>query len=88
MNTENVGKWFEDDGDNTLLITYPLTEDSVVFDVGGYEGRWAGSIVNKYNPHVFVFEPVKKFYEICVERFKDSPKVYVNNHGLSDCNAE
>ena len=87
MNAENVTKWFEDKGDVTLSINYALTEDSTVFDVGGYEGNWASKIVEKYNPNVHIFEPVEKFYNTCRERFKDNPKVHVYNYGLADCDA-
>ena len=27
---------------------YALTQDSIVFDIGGYEGRFASTIYNKY----------------------------------------
>jgi CDP-paratose 2-epimerase len=64
--------------------TYPLNADSVVMDVGGYKGDWTASIVEKYNSNVWVFEPVKEFYDVCVERFKENPKVHVHRLALSD----
>lgn len=49
--------WYDVDGDNTYAITWPLTKDSVVFEVGAYEGRWAKQIINKYHCVVHAFEP-------------------------------
>jgi FkbM family methyltransferase len=63
---------------------YPLTEDSIVFDVGGYKGDWACRIAEKYNPYIYVFEPVPCFCHVITERFKGNPKVFVFNFGLLD----
>lgn len=81
-----VQKWFNDKGDQTLRLDYELNESSVVFDVGGYQGDFAQQIYNKYGCTVYVFEPVKEYYEKCVERFKDNPKIKVLNYGLSSNN--
>jgi len=78
-----VSRWFSDDGDNTMRLDYPLTKDSVVFDVGGYHGDFAEVINQKYHCKVYVFEPVKEFYELCVKRFKNNSKVVCLNYGLS-----
>ncbi len=41
-----IGKWRKANGDGTLRLNYPLTPDSVVFDLGGYVGDWAQQIHN------------------------------------------
>jgi FkbM family methyltransferase len=74
--------WYKDDGDNALTVNYPLTEDSVVFDVGGYQGDWSARIAKKYNLFIHIFEPVKSFYEIAKNRFENNPKIGVFNFGL------
>lgn len=79
-----VNQWFKDNGDSTLRVKYPLSENSIVFDVGGYMGEWSLKIVDRYNPHIYVFEPVPEFYSIIVERFRGNPKVSVYNFGLSN----
>lgn len=81
-----VQKWFNDKGDQTLRLDYELNESSVVFDVGGYQGDFAQQIYNKYGCSVYVFEPVKEYYETCVERFKGNPKIKTLNYGLSSSN--
>lgn len=41
-----------------LMVSWPgLTTESVVFDVGAFEGAWASKIAQKYNPQLFLFEP-------------------------------
>jgi len=74
--------WNEQNGDNTKLIDYPLTPDSVVFDVGAYHGGWSAKLAG--NPYIHAFEPVKDFYYACQERFRLNPKIKVWNFGLSD----
>jgi FkbM family methyltransferase len=34
-----------------------IDEHSVVWEIGGYEGRWALAMAEKYNPQLHVFEP-------------------------------
>ena len=79
-----ANRWFKDNGDSTLRVDYPLSENSIVFDVGGYMGEWSLKIAERYNPYIYVFEPVPEFYSIIVERFRGNPKVSVYNFGLSN----
>jgi len=71
-------------GDDTFRIDYNLTENSVVFDVGGYLGNWSEKIIEKYNCFVYIFEPVEEYYHIINEKFKDNKKVKIYNFGFSD----
>lgn len=81
-----VDKWFKDAGDETLRLEYPLTPDSVVVDLGGYKGDFAAAIHMKYGCHVYLFEPVKRFYSECVRRFDGNAKIKCFNYGLSSQN--
>ena len=65
---------------------YSLNENSIVFDIGGFKGDFADKIVNKYGSSVFVFEPIKSFFDRIDKRFKNNPKVTVKNYGLSNGN--
>lgn len=76
-------RWLKDNGDKTLRLDYPLTEESVVFDLGGYKGDFTQEIVNRFDCKVYLFEPVRAFYEICRNRFADNSKVQCFNFGLS-----
>jgi FkbM family methyltransferase len=81
-NHEAHKMWNFDRGDQTHRLDYPLTEDSVVWDVGAYEGNWAAQISNRYRCNVWLFEPVKEYYDALVEKFKLTPKVKVFPFGL------
>ena len=83
LNKEEISKWFRDRGDYTHNITYDLTEESVVIDLGGYTGVWAKQIIDKYNPNVYLLEPIKEFHDGMVNKFKDNPKVKILNVGVS-----
>lgn len=79
-----VKRWFKNDGDNTLRLDYPLDENSVVWDLGGYQGDFAAEINQRYRCHVYVFEPMPEFYEKCVARFVGNNKIHCLKFGLSN----
>jgi len=78
-----IKRWFGDNGDNTYRLNYSLSNDSVVFDLGGYMGDFADKIYQEHHCNVYLFEPSKEFYERCVERFQDNPKIRCFNFALS-----
>lgn len=69
--------WYQDNGDETLRLDYPLSENSTVLDVGGFKGDWASRISNMYGCNIYVFEPVKEFAHGIKKRFSKNPKVKV-----------
>ena len=79
-----MGKWFFQNGDCRYLSKHDLNSDSVVFDVGGYTGVFTDRLVAKYDAEVYVFEPVKTFFDILKYKYKDNPNVIVCNFGLSN----
>lgn len=81
-----VARWFRNKGDETLRLDYDLSKESVVFDVGGYQGDFANKINKRFGSKVYVFEPVNSFYKVCVERFKNNPQITCLNYGLSSSN--
>lgn len=88
MSNETAFAAWHKGGGDVLCTRHPLTEDSVVFDVGGYEGNWAKKIVENYNPFIRIFEPAKSAYNTTKARFQSNPKIQVFNFGLSDRDAE
>lgn len=46
-------------------IDWPLTKESVVVEVGGYKGRWALQIAERYHPWLYVFEPQPWAFAAC-----------------------
>ena len=79
-------KWFKDEGDKNHRLNYPLTSESIVFDLGGYKGDFAAKIYDKFNCYVNIFEPVKEYYLYCENRFERNKKIKCFNYGLSNEN--
>lgn len=78
--------WQEVRGDKTLRIDYDLTSDSLVIDVGGFEGQWASDIFSKYCCCIYIFEPVDEFADFIEQRFANNPRVVVKRFGLAGAN--
>lgn len=76
--------WIRDQGDRTLRLDYDLDTDSVVFDLGGYEGQWASDIQARYACTLHVFEPVPEFAERIANRFRANSRVTVHRFGLAE----
>jgi len=82
FNKKELKRWVKDNGDYTHNITYDLNENSVIMDLGGYNGAWAQQMINKYNPNVYILEPVRSFYSGMVSKFKNNSKVKLLNVGV------
>jgi FkbM family methyltransferase len=78
-----VKPWVLCQGDKTLRLDYNLDENSIVFDLGGYEGQWASDIFSKYQSYVYIFEPYTPFFENIKNRFLKNGKIKVFNFGLA-----
>ena len=52
---------------------YPLDENSIVFDIGGYKGEWSKIIYDKYKCEIHCFEPAFRI---------DNPDIKVLPFGL------
>lgn len=79
----HLEKWQIDDGNNTHNLNYNLNENSIVLDIGGYTGVWAEQMIEKYNPYVYILEPVKEYYNVLKYKFKYNNKVNILNVGVS-----
>ncbi|MEM7514286.1 MAG: FkbM family methyltransferase [Bacteroidota bacterium] len=79
-------EWYKIQGDNSLRVEYPLFDNSVVWDVGGFRGDWAAEILARYGCHLSIFEPVSAFGEILEKRFGRNQKVQLFFYGLSGKN--
>ncbi|MDB2585986.1 FkbM family methyltransferase [Luminiphilus sp.] len=80
----DVVRWFSDDGDNTLLLDYPLTPESVVFDVGAYHGEYSERVFKKWGvKEIYAFEPHPNSLKTLQKRTADIP-LKIFPFGLSD----
>lgn len=72
--------------EHEFTLEYPLTEKSVVMDIGGFRGTWAADLNGRYHPKMTVFEPSKEYSNHCKKRFANDKNVTVFNFGFSDKN--
>ena len=85
LSQSNLQNWWKDDGDRTLLLNYDLNENSVVLDLGGYLGIWAEQIIQRFNPNMYIIEPVPSFYNAMSDKFLHNSKVRLLNIGIGTC---
>lgn len=71
-----------------LRSAYPLTSDSIIFDLGGYLGEWSLEMFEKYHCTIYIFEPVKEFMDKAKAKFKNNIKIHFFDFGLSDKDSE
>lgn len=77
--------WFDVDGDNTFALDWDLDENSHVWEIGGFEGRWAQQIWDKFHCHITIFEPQ---YWLSApggklhQRFGENEKITIKPYGL------
>lgn len=83
LNSTSLAKWFANKGDATHILNHNLNKDSIVMDLGGYTGVWAQLIIDKYNPNVYIIEPMTQFYEIAKSKFSNNNKVKLMCVGVS-----
>lgn len=83
INKEN---WYKDNKEKTLRYEYPLSTDSIIMDVGGYEGDFASELFSRYQSRIFVFEPVKRYINYLNNRFKQNNSITVIPFGLGSKN--
>lgn len=74
--------FFGQQGNDMLRECPYLDENSIIFELGGYEGDWIHDMYKKYACNCYVFEPVKEFYEIIKERLHGNKKVHAYNMGI------
>jgi FkbM family methyltransferase len=77
-------KWTRLDNDSKLRLDYPLSESSVVFDLGGYVGDFTQALSDKFNCNIYVFEPVTLFYSRMLLRFNQNSKIRIFNYGIGN----
>ncbi len=80
---QRVLPWIKDNGDKTHRLQYDLSEQSIVIDLGGYEGQWSSDIFSMYCCQIYIFEPVPEFAENIKRRFSRNPHISVHQFGLA-----
>lgn len=75
-------KWFEDKGDETVALNWPIGPESLVWEIGGFEGRWARQMVDKFHCKMEIFEPQLWAVQRMEEKFKGLPNIQIHPFGL------
>lgn len=75
-------RWKRDNGDETLALEWAINDRAYVWEIGGFEGRWAAQIEEKFDPYITIFEPTRWGFGKCSARFFDNEKVDVRPYGL------
>jgi FkbM family methyltransferase len=92
----SVAEFYAAGGDSALRFSYDLAPDSLVLDLGGYEGQWASDLYARRRCRIFVFEPIQRFADAIATRFRHNPDIKVlpfalgattRNEDLSVCGA-
>lgn len=65
-------------------VEWPLTQESVVIEAGGFKGRWALQIAERYRPKLYVFEPQRWAANVCRAVLGDMAEVF--QYGLGNAN--
>jgi len=73
-------------GGEELRYDYIFDNDSIIFDLGGYEGEWASQIYSRFRSKIYVFEVYKPYAEAISKRFKYNPDIHIFAFGLSSKN--
>ena len=67
---------------------WPLLPRSVIWEIGGYEGRWAREILTRYSCQMYVFEPQIWAYERLTVALAGFSTARTFDFGLGDVDAE
>lgn len=75
-------RWFQDKGDETVALDWPIGRDALVWEIGGFEGRWAKQMVDKFDCQIEIFEPQAWAVERMRNKFNGNDHVTIYPWGL------
>lgn len=75
-------QWRADGMEQVRMQFDGLGPQSVVFDVGGFQGNWAADIHARYGAWVHVFEPHPVFAAQIRARFAGNARIVIHDHAL------
>lgn len=82
--SEEYIKWLAAGGNRQIDIFPFLNEQSIVWEVGYWHGRWVREIVQRYNPFIFAFEPIEEWYLDGKKEFAANSKIILFPFGLGN----
>lgn len=85
-NMPEFNRWFSDNAEHLRYEYEDLNSDSIVIDLGVYHGIFAKLIAEKYDCHVYGFEPIKEFFDLSSTKLSEFKKIKLFNYGIGDSN--
>lgn len=83
---QQINEWFACNGDLIHSLNHNLNENSVVFEIGGYTGKWASQIYEKFKCNIYIFEPIFDFYMHLENKFSTNKKIHYKQVGIGTKN--
>lgn len=80
------GDWKSKVQEEVLWDWPDIDENSIIFEVGGYGGAFTEQMIQRYQPHIYFFEPSPRALEFAKQRLGNYPKIAMYNFGLGDKN--
>lgn len=75
-------KWKADGMEAKRMAFAGIGPDSIVFDVGGFQGNWAHDIHERYGAHIHIFEPHPAFAAGIRARFQNETSYTLHEFAL------
>lgn len=88
VHIKNLEAWYEADKQESLRFKYPLTSNSIVFDLGAFTGDWAIKIYDLYKCTVHCFEPVQHIFDELKLKTEAYPSIILHNFAVSNINEQ
>ena len=85
---QEVKRWNNDNGETKLKFKYNLNSNSIVFDLGGYQGQFASDLFARMPCVINIFEPVPEFASFIKNRFKNNEMIITHSFGFSNKDEE
>jgi len=74
--------WRLKKGDRKFHKDYNLNKESILFDVGGFEGEFTDKILKEFDCKSYIFEPHPYYFKNLKEKYKNNKNVIVFQYGL------
>jgi FkbM family methyltransferase len=61
-----------------------INSNTKILVLDGYVGKYMSYLATKYDPYMYIIEPIPAFYEELKNNFQNNPKIKLLNLGVSD----
>lgn len=75
-------EWKEHNGDETYALEWPINRNALIWEIGGFQGRWARQMLERYDAHIEIFEPQPWATTLLRNLFAGQERVTINPYGL------